>query len=281
MAAVTQTDSPPRGKRRWWLIVLVGSWIVLLTVLAVWSVGHEKSSVPEQRDIGLAVTDLQRAAGVVFAAATGPERAVVLGELEFMQDCRITPVRSGLVAARNVTVYVSEGGAVAAIDAIAAALPDDYEVDAGPSRGGTRVSMHADAGDFIGIDTNAPSATQTLTLRLTTGCRPSVGDGTPDGADPSTATPPLLGDVLTALGAQPADPAPQTVACPAGGPAGSYTVAGVPEPQNLATSLRTLSGGTAVIRTDADVRAFRSGTSSVIVAPDADRLRVTVTTACR
>ncbi|MDY7088014.1 MAG: hypothetical protein SYR96_23265, partial [Actinomycetota bacterium] len=110
MAAVTApgrveqpAGEPPRGKRRWVLGGVVAAWIVVVSVLALWSVGHERPTVPEQRDLKLAVGDLQRAAGVVFAAAGAEGRPVALGPLELSRECRVTPVRQGLIAARNVT----------------------------------------------------------------------------------------------------------------------------------------------------------------------------------
>jgi len=248
--------------------------------LAVWSVGHEPATVPEQRDIGQAVPELQRAAGVVFAAAGGPGRAVVLGELTFSRDCRVTPVRDGLIAEREVTVYVRTGEARAALDAIAAGLPPKYQADVAVGRAGTRFSLHADAGNFIGIDAESDAGAPAVTIRLSTGCRPT-GSGDPDRGDPSARpAPALLEAVLTALAASSGDapPAVRAVACPAGGVAATYVVDGVAAPSDLAGSLRRMDAG--VVRADSEVRAYRTGNDSVVIEPDGARLRVSVSTAC-
>jgi hypothetical protein len=287
MAAVTGPGHsfPPPGapgpaKRRWWLIGLVAVWILALAGLAVRSVGSDPATVPEQRDIGQAVPELQRAAGVVFAAAGGPGRAVELGELAFSRDCRVTPVRDGLIAVRDVTVYVRAGEARAALEAIAAGLPRTYQADVAAGRAGTRLSLHADAGNFIGIDSEADAAAQAVTVRLSTGCRP-IGSGEPDRADPSAGpAPAALAAVLTALGASPETPGPaaRAVGCPAGGVAATYVVDGIAAPADLAGRLRQLDAG--VVRADPQVRAFRTGDDSVVVVPDGPRLRVSVSTAC-
>jgi hypothetical protein len=289
MAAVTAPgytypppDAPRPAKRRWWLIGLITVWILVLAATAFWSVGNEPATVPEQRDIGQAVPELQRAAGAVFAAAGGPGRAVVLGELEITRDCRVTPVRDGLVAAREVTVYVRAGEARAALEAIAAGLPERYRADVAVGRGGTRFSLHADAGNFIGIDSDSEAGAPAATVRLSTGCRPP-GSGEPDRSDPPAGpAPAALGTVLTALGASPggsgAGPAAvRAVACPAAGVAGTYVVDGVAAPADLAGSLRRVGD---VVRADPEVRAYRTGADSVVVVPDGARLRVSVSTAC-
>ena len=71
------------------------AWGVVVAGVAVWSVGHSPATVPEQRTIGQAMPELQQAAGVVYAAASGPGRAVVLGGLQVATGCRVTPVRHG------------------------------------------------------------------------------------------------------------------------------------------------------------------------------------------
>src|SRR4051794_5149948 len=112
MAAVTGLQlgtPPPARKRRGWLVGLVFGWMAVVVIVGTWSVWHSPPTVPEQRDIAQAVPELQRAAGVVYAAASGDKRVVVLGDLELIGDCRITPVRHGYVAARDLTVYVRAG----------------------------------------------------------------------------------------------------------------------------------------------------------------------------
>jgi hypothetical protein len=273
MAAVT-------GRRRWWVFGIVAGWIAVLTVLATWSVWHSPPTVPEQRDITDAVGELQRAAGVVYSVAgQGRQAAVVLGELDVIGDCRITPVRHGYVAARDLTLYVRPGEAEAALKGIAAALPAAYRAGVAVSRGGTRLSFHADAGNFIGIDAASDAETKVLTLRLTSGCRPGPLDGA-DRSDPAAgAVPAEMTALLRKLGGS-GTPAARAVDCPGGGVAGSYTVE-VPAPRDWQARLREAAAGAEVVRSDEGVWAYRKGLESVVVVSDGKTLRVGVSGGCQ
>jgi len=271
------TPQPP--KRRRWLVGVVFGWMAVVVVVGTWSVWHSPPTVPEQRDIAQAVPELQRAAGVAFAAADGDGRVVVLGELELIGDCRITPLRHGFVAARDLTVYVREGDARAMLDAIAGALPEAYRAEVSESRGGTRLGMHADAGNFIGIDTALDATAKAITLRLTSGCRPGPVSAV-DQRDPVTAAEPAeLNTVLAAFGAK--EPAPQVraLACPDGGVAASYAVQ-VPPPADLAARMRAVSAGATIVRSDDAAWAYRKNGVSVVVVPDGEGVRVSVGTGC-
>lgn len=282
MAAVTglQLGTPPPGrKRRRWLIGAVFGWMAVVVVVGTWSVWHSPPTVPEQRDIAQAVPELQRAAGVAFAAADGDGRVVVLGALELIGDCRITPVRHGFVAARDLTVYVREGDARAMLDAIAGALPAAYQAEVSESRGGTRLAMHADAGNFIGIDTALDATAKAITLRLTSGCRPGPASAV-DQRDPvAAAAPAELSTVLAGLGANAPAPRVRAVACPDGGVAASYAEE-VPPPADLATRMRAVSAGATIVRSDDAAWAYRKNGVSVVVVPDGEQVRVSVGTGC-
>ncbi|MBB4696531.1 hypothetical protein [Paractinoplanes abujensis] len=273
---------PPRSKRRWLLGGVVAAWIVAVSALAVWSVGHERPTVPEQRDLRLAVADLQRAAGVVHAAAGADGRTVALGALELSQQCRVTPVRPGLVAARNVTVLVPTGETIAAVRAVADRLPAAWAADVAEARGGTRVSLHADAGDFIGVDTTAEASNQVFTLRLTTGCRPVDGDE-PGDVDPSAPdAPPVFGDVLRGLDGGRSEAEVHAVTCPSGAIAASWVVDRVRVGADLAGRLRKLAGDARLLSSDAGTYGYRDGAYSVLVQPTVtDIVRVTVSSACQ
>jgi len=273
----------PAKKRRRWVVGLVVGWMVVVVVVGSWSVWHSPATVPEQRDIAQAVPELQRAAGVTYAAADGDGRVVVLGALELIGDCRITPLRHGFVAARDLTVYVREGDARAMLDAIAGALPEAYGAEVSESRGGTRLGMHADAGNFIGIDTAADATAKAITVRLTSGCRPGPASAV-DKRDPAAAAAPAeLATALAGLGAgQGAGQGPpqvRAVACPEVGVAASYVVE-VPPPADLAGRMRTVSAGAAIVRSDDAAWAYRKSGVSVVVVPDGQRLRVTAGTGC-
>nr|WP_296068305.1 hypothetical protein [uncultured Actinoplanes sp.] len=270
---------PDRPRRRGWVIAVVALWIVVVAGLAFWSVGHERATVPEQRDINQAVPDVQRAAGVVFAASGGPGRAVTLGELTISTNCRVTPVRAGVAATRDISLQVRAGEARAALEAIATALPANYRADVAVGRGGTRFSLHADAGNFVAIDSDSDAGARDLTVRVSSGCRPH-GPQAPPSGDPSPipSPPPVLDAVLRALNSS-GKPDVRTITCPDGGTAGTYVVEDIPAPADLPGRLRFL-GVTDVVRDDDDVRAYRTGTDSVVVTPEENRLRVAVSTAC-
>jgi hypothetical protein len=235
--------------------------------------------VPEQRDIRVGVADLQRTSGVLFAAALGDGRVAVLGGLDLEQRCRITPVRSGTLAGRDVTLYVRDGDARNVLDAVAAGLPSGYGAHVVDARGGTRLGLHADAGNFIGIDGTAEATAKVVTLRVSTGCRPD--NGSVDRADPAAGpVPAALANVLDGLGASTGARSVQAVACPDGGVAATYIVDGVAMPDDLNGRLRQISAGAQLVRDDASAWAYRTGNESVAVVPDEQKLRVSVSVGC-
>jgi len=69
------------------------------------------------------------------------------------------------------------------------------------------------------------------------------------------------------------------VACPDGGVAASYTV-DVPPPSDLASRMRTVSAGAAIVRSDDAAWAYRKNGVSVVVVPDGEQLRVTAGSGC-
>jgi hypothetical protein len=219
------------------------------------------------------VPQLQKAAGAVFAAAAGPGRAVVLGELAIAEGCRVTAVRDGAVAVRDITVHVRAGEARGALESIATRLPAAYAADFSSARAGTRFSLYADAGDFIGIDADTEAAAEAVTVRVSTGCRPLGGDE--PAADPSAGpTPDALTSTLTRLGTGDAALSVSAVACPAGGVAGTWTVEDVAAPADLAGRL------TGDVRDGPEVWAFRTGNDSVVVTRDGSQLHISTSTTC-
>ena len=139
--------------------------------------------------------------------------------------------------------------------------------------------MHADAGNFIGIDTALDATAKAITLRLTSGCRPGPASAV-DKRDPAAAAAPVvLTTVLTGLGAPQPAPQVRAVACPDGGVAASYAVA-VPPPADLASRMRTVSAGATVVRSDDAAWAYRKNGVSVVVVPDGEQVRVSVGTGC-
>jgi hypothetical protein len=294
MAAVTQQPDPQptkRGRRRT-LVWVVAAWGVVVAGLAVWAVGHGAPTVPEQRTVGEALPPFRAAVGNLFAASAGPGRAVVLGALQVESGCRVTPVRHGVALSRDVTVYVRAGDQRADIEAIAAALPAAYRAQVTASQGGTHFRLHADAGNFIGIDLDADIGDAALTVEVSSGCRP-VGDHGVDRSDPRLGpAPAALRAVLTLLRAPDAAGGPAAsggtaggdaahgVVCPAGGVAGTYSAGAITAPADWRKRLGAVASGTAVVRSDPTRWAYRSGDDSVVVVSDGTGLRVSVSSSC-
>jgi hypothetical protein len=265
--------------RRRWLTALVAAWVVIIAVLGWWSVRHDPPTVPEQRSIAEALPVLQRATGALMAAAPGDDRAVVLGALRARRDCRVTPVRDGIEAVREVTLYVAADRALPVLEEIAAGLPGDFRAEAGDSSGGRRVGLHADAGGFVAIDAGEDAGTQVVRIEVSTGCRPLAGrvDLGPDDR-PATA-PPALARALAAVGGS--GPARvREVACPDGGIARTYTVDGVTVPRDLGRSLQPVVAGQTVLRAEPAGWAYLAGSESLVVERVADALRLSATTPC-
>jgi hypothetical protein len=189
-------------------------------------------------------------------------------------------VRAGVEATRDITIQVRDGEARAALQAVAANLPMGYKPEVVGGTAAKTISLHADAGNFIGIDSDADQAARDVTLTVSTGCRPR-GSQTPASADPVTGQPPVVLDsVLRALGAtQQKAPAVRAVVCPDGGTAGTYEVDGIPAPADLPERLKFLNV-TDVVRSDDDVRAYRTGDNSVVVVAEEQQVRVSVSTSC-
>ncbi len=281
MAAVSVVPPPVRPRRRR-PPVLVAVWIVALAGLAFWSVHHSAPTVPDQRTIAQALPVLQRAAGVMAAAADGPDRVIVLGPLRLTPGCRITPVRHGVEGTRAVTVFVQADGARKALDGIAAALPHAYRAEVRQSNAGRLLGLEADAGGYVAVDARTPAAAQSFTLEASTGCRPAAGTAGV-APDPVPAAPPAALSAALRVLATTTDPVvPQTVAlaCPSG-PAGTYAVDNLTAHGDLGQALQPVLGGATVIRSDPGTWAYRAGGDSLVVGEDGGRITVTATTACR
>jgi hypothetical protein len=288
MAAVTGPGygyPPPEGSRprRRWLPVVVGVWGVVLVGAVFWSVRNDPPTVPEQRDVGQAVAVLQVAAGAVVAAAQDERWALSLGELQ-VEGCAITPVWDGQEASREVTVYVPEGDARAALDAVADRLPADYRAGVVAARGGTRLTFFADVGEQVGVEAEAHSDDQVLRLRVFTGCRPAVDDL--DRSDPAAGDAPAVLDTVVAEitvsgagGPSAGEAVARAVACSGGGTASTFVRdAGPATPES---GPRGVPEGTVPVWAEEGGWAYRIGSESVVVTADRDRFRVSLTTACR
>jgi hypothetical protein len=269
--------APPR--RRWKQTAAIVVWAALLGVLAIWSSAHDPPTVPEQRNIAQAMPVLQQATGAVLAAASGPGRAVVLGKTKLSDGCRITPVRTGVEATRDVTMYVQADQARQGLDAVARGLPASYGAGVARAGKGARVALHADAGSYVAIDADTLATSQVVTLEVSTGCRPAATTVL-DLADPPAGGPPLAyTSALRALGVA-GETTVTAVRCPAGGTAATYTVERRSSPIDLSRSLEPALGGATVVRADPDGWAYRTGSDSVVVLRDGSTLHLSATTPC-
>jgi hypothetical protein len=274
--------APPKRKLRWWLVGIAAAWLVVVAVLAVWSVRNDPPSVPEQRNIKEALPYLERATAAMLAAADGNGRAVVLGDLVFARDCRVTPVRAGVQATRDVTVHVRADQAGPAFDAIVAALPAAYKAQARHSPLGTRHDLYADAGGFVAIDGTARTDDTVFTLRASTGCRPLA-----DGVDlsptepPATSTPDAFRRAVSALGSATATASERAVSCPGGGTARTVVSGDLDQPKDLGKALEGLVPTAAIVQADPRDWAYRDGDVSIVVAEIGGKARVSATAGCR
>jgi hypothetical protein len=277
MAAVS---GPERGtRRRRWLTGLVAAWVIVVAVLGWWSVRSDPPTVPEQRSIAQALPVLQQATGALMGAAVGDDRAITLGALRVRRDCRVTPLRDGVEAVREVTVHVPAGRALPVLTEIAAGLPAAFRAEAGDSSGGRRVDMHADAGGFVAIDAGEDAGTQVIRIEVTTGCRPLADGVDLSAADRPATAPPVLARALAAVGGS-GQVRMREVACPGGGVARTYTVDSGSAARDLGHSLQPLVAGRIVLRAEPAGWAYLVGSDSVVIERIGDALRLSATTSC-
>jgi hypothetical protein len=295
MAAVTAPENgigPPeaphgrkRALRRRWLIAAVAGWILVLTGISWWSVRNDPATVPEQEDLTQAMPALRKATGTLLAATGNGPWVVRLGAPR-SEKCQLTPVRDGVNAGQDVFLYVPEGQAETALDQVAAALPSGYRAGVVPTRQGTRLSLFADAGDFVAIEAQAQATDQILTLSADTGCRPgdpadAPGDpaaGSVPGVPAAGAVPATLGETVAALGGAPGSGvSAQAVECPGGGTAATWRAAAGAS----GAGPRGVPAGVTPVWSEAAGWAYRDGSVSVVIDAQGEKLQVSVTTACR
>jgi hypothetical protein len=270
----------PRRRRRWWVVVTAGVWALVLALIAIWSAAHDPPTVPEQRTIAEALPVLQQATGAMLVAADGPGRVVVLGATKLASGCRITPLRNGVEATREVTMYVPAGQARQALDAVAEGLPTGYRPHVARAGKGSRVGLQADAGSYVGIDADTLANAQMVTLEASTGCRPAASTALNLG-DPQAGDPPVaFTAALRAFGVA-GETTVTAVRCPDGGTAATYTVDRRSSPVDLGRSLEPVLGGATVVRADPHGWAYRTGPDSVVILRDNASLHISATTPCR
>ncbi|MEV4707800.1 hypothetical protein [Actinoplanes sp. NPDC049316] len=276
--AYAPPPQPERRPTRWWLVAVVAAWTLVLAGLAVWSVRKDPPTVPEQRTITEALPVLHRAAGVVVAAADGPDRVIAIGPVALDRDCALTPVRGGVEASQEVTVRVRPDEAFGVLDSIARALPRAYRAAIRHDAEDTRQVLRGDAGEFVGVEAEAGAGSTSFVLRISTGCRPGAAPDEPPGPvaqppAPFVAASKALGGTGTATGV--------SVTCPDGRTATTVTAGDLAAPKDLGRALRDVVAGALVIQAEPHAWAYRVGEASLIVSDGDGTARVSATTSCR
>jgi hypothetical protein len=263
------------------LIITVAGWTLLLLVLTYVSVRGGAPTVREQRSIAEASPVADRAVGeLVAAAAVDPDVAVELPPRRLSTGCRLTPIRSGASLERDVVLRTTGADGPGLLERIAQRLPAGYR--AGARRVDGDLRLRADAGEFVAI-AGQPSGPGTVTISVTTGCRPASPKFRSD--EPLIGLPAdqAVDRVLGALGGPAAGRWQRVSApCPGGGQAyGVHAVAPGTPPASLTDALRPVAGATAVVVTDQAGRyAYRAGPLSVLVEATDGEIRVAATTGC-
>jgi hypothetical protein len=264
--------------------VIVSAWALVVAAIAVWSVRHDPPSVPDQRDIRQALPYLENATRAMLAAADVDGQVVVLGAPVFTDDCRITPVRSGVSASRTVIVHVRADQAAVAFATIAAGLPAGFKARAEQSAGGARQDLYADAGGYVAIEATAQADDTVFSLRAATGCRPKAAGVDLNPADaPATTPPPAFTRALRLLAAQVTGGAAaiqREVPCRNGTVARTVLSGEVPEPKNFGAALEAVEPPAAIVQADPHDWAYRDGGVSVVVTGSGGLVRVAATVGC-
>ncbi len=283
----------PRPGRRRWLAGIVVAWSLVLVGAVVWSVRRDPPTVPEQRDIGVAVRVLERAAGLLVAAADGPAQTLEIGALELDRECGLTPVRDGIGATQTILVRVRDGEALAVLESVAARLPGDYDAAVRGNEAGTRFTLRADAGEFVGVDATVREDDTAVALRISTDCRPLADGMDADDLDAEgigagvlhtvVDVPDAFQQAIAALGGGREEQDLVRVACPAGNGTAAWTfgATGLRAPADLGQALRGPASGATVVRAGAREWAYRSNEVSVVVTEDGGVATVRATTGCR
>ncbi|AGL21260.1 hypothetical protein L083_7750 [Actinoplanes sp. N902-109] len=280
---------PPVGsggagaKRRRWLVAVVAAWVVVLVVAVVWAVRKDPPTVPEQRPIAESLPLVEQVTGAVVAAADAPDRTVEIGALTFDQHCSITPVRGGVEAIRDVVVRVRDDQIPGALESVAAALPGQYRAEVQHNAGNTRFALHADAGDFVGIDASVEGTATAITLEVSTGCRPrssGVDYAPAPVVPPASEVPAAFLGALKALGAEQKYTVTEAT-CPSGRTARTFTAEGIKVSGDPGWALGDVAGGEVVIRADPHEWAYRVKEVSLVVTEGDGVARVSATVGCR
>ena len=254
-----------RRRPRRWLGVVAVLWAVGLVVAAGYAARVGPPTVREQTTIVHALPTVDRAVGIVAAAAAGPQTVVSVGGYDRTQERCDAGNRTGQRYERSVRVFVVPGEEPAVVDRVADALPTAFRVSV--RHAGDVHGLRADAGFYVRL---SGGRTEPGALRFIadTGCRRLGGEIPPPAeAAPGPARTAVLGAVPDASGLR-----QYAVACPARGVLTTVTATGP------ARSLPTVAGA---VLARPDLVAYLDGAVGVTMALREDALIVTGTAHCQ
>jgi hypothetical protein len=261
----------------WLIAVLVPLGLLTQVTLAVLTWQWYTDRGPHLRD-DLPVLD--RAAADTLAAA-GDNGAVAVNAVLRTRTCRLAPLRPGGVYTRRLEFYVRAGDETAFITGVARRLPARYR---------PHQTTSVDAGEVV---TATAGRDVTLSIReisdgwivaaAATGCTAGPPPSTDPTAPPGTPAATAITTLLARLGTHPVGVHRRTMGCVGGGTATTTAaISAATDSDRLPQRVPIPAGAHPYPAPSANRVAYRSGTSSVIVAGSDDGTAITVqyTTGC-
>lgn len=281
LAAPAQVPPPPSSRRRRWVIAGVTAWAVLLAGAAFWSARRDEPTVREQRSIEQAMPVVQRAVGVL-AAAAGPDGVLEIGPERLTTGCRLTTARDGATYERDVRIFTTPAEGPARLDDVAGRLPEAYRARVRHGTDGDDHTLRADAGEFVGMR-GGVTQPGVITLTVATGCRPLEGGVAADTLRPPAELMAVAAPVAAVLGA--GDDVDWTAArCFEDDRAVTVRVTSRPGtvPGPLPAALRDRLAGATVVLETPELVAYRLPDGvGVVVEAGGGRVSVAATKPCR
>jgi hypothetical protein len=182
---------PPDPRRRRILIGVTATWALVLLVGAVWWALDGSPTVREQTTIAQAQSAVDKAVGLVTAAA-GPDAVPAITGYDQLDSCSITPVRGGVRYDREVWLATPPGTEPDLLRRVAQGLPAGYHPALSTPSGAQPPRLTADAGDYVAL-TGSVDRPGLVMVSAATGCRPlghrpaADPSGTPPAADRAAA----------------------------------------------------------------------------------------------
>jgi hypothetical protein len=152
--------------RRWWIITGLAAWALLLLGLGTWSAFRSPPTIRDQSSINDAKRTIDETVGRVSGGL--PSGWHVLDDGYDEKRCDLSVLRDGVQGARKLTLSGPSGGESAAIEQIAATLP---EASLRPGSGAPQ-GFFVDAGTFVAVRGKITEPGM-IVIDLTTGCRPN------------------------------------------------------------------------------------------------------------